>query len=102
MIRRPPRSTLFPYTTLFRSGKPVFCAELKSLLVKAALLLTCESFQPRFAVPLAKARTPEGTPLFCQQPARYYADVQPLAVASPTDAWPSAVATRSLPTLMTP
>src|SRR2546430_6184625 len=36
MIRRPPRSTLFPYTTLFRSlrcnnpvddpGSPVFCA----------------------------------------------------------------------------
>src|SRR5256885_12361440 len=25
MIRRPPRSTLFPYTTLFRSG---LCAEL--------------------------------------------------------------------------
>src|SRR2546429_2778774 len=23
MIRRPPRSTLFPYTTLFRSGDPV-------------------------------------------------------------------------------
>src|SRR3712207_7271409 len=23
MIRRPPRSTLFPYTTLFRSQKPV-------------------------------------------------------------------------------
>src|SRR3989442_4501132 len=23
MIRRPPRSTLFPYTTLFRSGIPV-------------------------------------------------------------------------------
>src|SRR3712207_8859258 len=23
MIRRPPRSTLFPYTTLFRSGHPV-------------------------------------------------------------------------------
>src|SRR3712207_8512728 len=23
MIRRPPRSTLFPYTTLFRSGFPV-------------------------------------------------------------------------------
>src|SRR5689334_24696348 len=29
MIRRPPRSTLFPYTTLFRSGgntNPVACA----------------------------------------------------------------------------
>src|SRR6266496_6672781 len=24
MIRRPPRSTLFPYTTLFRSPTPVF------------------------------------------------------------------------------
>src|SRR2546421_6991349 len=29
MIRRPPRSTLFPYTTLFRSrtGKPLFPVE---------------------------------------------------------------------------
>src|SRR5260370_21014127 len=27
MIRRPPRSTLFPYTTLFRSGKPAGCDE---------------------------------------------------------------------------
>src|SRR3712207_7924688 len=26
MIRRPPRSTLFPYTTLFRSAAPVFWA----------------------------------------------------------------------------
>src|SRR2546425_4206072 len=24
MIRRPPRSTLFPYTTLFRSASPMF------------------------------------------------------------------------------
>src|SRR3712207_7333877 len=30
MIRRPPRSTLFPYTTLFRSGadRPVFALAL--------------------------------------------------------------------------
>src|SRR5437764_5835171 len=26
LIRRPPRSTLFPYTTLFRSGRPQGCA----------------------------------------------------------------------------
>src|SRR2546422_6078113 len=26
MIRRPPRSTLFPYTTLFRSSVPPCCA----------------------------------------------------------------------------
>src|SRR6266571_2577544 len=34
MIRRPPRSTLFPYTTLFRSGsappRPPTCAALRS------------------------------------------------------------------------
>src|SRR5258707_8151612 len=27
MIRRPPRSTLFPYTTLFRSDRPIGAAE---------------------------------------------------------------------------
>src|SRR2546421_4188275 len=27
MIRRPPRSTLFPYTTLFRSGHSAICGE---------------------------------------------------------------------------
>src|SRR5256885_5541399 len=26
MIRRPPRSTLFPYTTLFRSTQDILCA----------------------------------------------------------------------------
>src|SRR5687767_15773293 len=29
MIRRPPRSTLFPYTTLFRSGGQLVAARLK-------------------------------------------------------------------------
>src|SRR3712207_6505176 len=29
MIRRPPRSTLFPYTTLFRSGLPHFTLDLE-------------------------------------------------------------------------
>src|ERR1039457_3411665 len=28
MIRRPPRSTLFPYTTLFRSELPGFCGDI--------------------------------------------------------------------------
>src|SRR2546422_6911538 len=30
MIRRPPRSTLFPYTTLFRSSFPRWCRRRKS------------------------------------------------------------------------
>src|SRR3989442_9835911 len=33
MIRRPPRSTLFPYTTLFRSTAALVCDQLKSGVV---------------------------------------------------------------------
>src|SRR2546422_1463087 len=38
MIRRPPRSTLFPYTTLFRSGldREALTAEAQHLLVERA------------------------------------------------------------------
>src|SRR3712207_8616945 len=35
MIRRPPRSTLFPYTTLFRSPRPVGLAGLRGVLALA-------------------------------------------------------------------
>src|SRR2546430_9020946 len=40
MIRRPPRSTLFPYTTLFRSRRDVhgFGGEVKVLVHAAAAL----------------------------------------------------------------
>src|SRR2546429_6964714 len=31
MIRRPPRSTLFPYTTLFRSREDAWLAELRAI-----------------------------------------------------------------------
>src|SRR5258707_11922199 len=34
MIRRPPRSTLFPYTTLFRSGRIISDTRTNSLLVQ--------------------------------------------------------------------
>src|ERR1035441_6895632 len=44
MIRRPPRSTLFPYTTLFRSACGVVPAAMKSMISRyegmAALLMT--------------------------------------------------------------
>src|SRR2546427_2044498 len=40
MIRRPPRSTLFPYTTLFRSyessGAPLYAAILAQTYIKRA------------------------------------------------------------------
>src|SRR3712207_8651563 len=45
MIRRPPRSTLFPYTTLFRSSlfrwsvnMPLYCLESFSALLQSSVL----------------------------------------------------------------
>src|SRR4051794_41325593 len=37
MIRRPPRSTLFPYTTLFRSGAAFLTAGVSALLIWVTL-----------------------------------------------------------------
>src|SRR3712207_8932189 len=37
MIRRPPRSTLFPYTTLFRSNRPLPAGQLEVVLVQRKL-----------------------------------------------------------------
>src|SRR3989442_1819416 len=47
MIRRPPRSTLFPYTTLFRSNGHRNC--LRRYLVNSKLLVSgiSESFEGR-------------------------------------------------------
>src|SRR5688572_31326055 len=33
MLRRPPRSTLFPYTTLFRSGEPLLANVLYNMSI---------------------------------------------------------------------
>src|SRR3712207_8265063 len=37
MIRRPPRSTLFPYTTLFRSGIVIWAMQYDAMGVVSAL-----------------------------------------------------------------
>src|SRR2546430_5966191 len=42
MIRRPPRSTLFPYTTLFRSNNPDKVAALEKAGIKVAERVPCE------------------------------------------------------------
>src|SRR3989449_11255046 len=38
MIRRPPRSTLFPYTTLFRSSKPLVARKLGAVMTGRQLV----------------------------------------------------------------
>src|SRR5690554_7893997 len=48
MIRRPPRSTLFPYTTLFRSVFVVF-----GLRIAHAILVSTAAFWAAIAIPMA-------------------------------------------------
>src|SRR5260221_8936776 len=48
MIRRPPRSTLFPYTTLFRS-RIAQCAHFAGDFKQSAQLLTSLASDPRVA-----------------------------------------------------
>src|SRR5690348_17566111 len=49
MIRRPPRSTLFPYTTLFRSWSRAGLSSAPPVSRKAASLRSSESMTPRSA-----------------------------------------------------
>src|SRR3989449_5275114 len=58
MIRRPPRSTLFPYTTLFRSLR-VHARRVEPGLPRLALLLREHLFRDRGA--LARQRSEEHT-----------------------------------------
>src|SRR3712207_7746962 len=57
MIRRPPRSTLFPYTTLFRSDRAAALGlglDLPEVVLPAVLLVDDRH------VPVAAARGPRG------------------------------------------
>src|SRR5258708_25300635 len=59
MIRRPPRSTLFPYTTLFRSLQELVChraaVDVQESLLPAPALLVHSPRQDSFA----RARLPQ-------------------------------------------
>src|SRR5688572_32505790 len=57
MIRRPPRSTLFPYTTLFRSGKFL---EIFSILLQPSRVLEIGTFTGFSALCLACGLKPGG------------------------------------------
>src|SRR5258706_9682700 len=51
MIRRPPRSTLFPYTTLFRSGRPRELGQPGEFPCNGRLRVLCLGLLPRDARP---------------------------------------------------
>src|SRR3712207_7926802 len=46
MIRRPPRSTLFPYTTLFRSGRKLTTPASTSILYPGSAATSAPSTSP--------------------------------------------------------
>src|SRR2546430_7820269 len=61
MIRRPPRSTLFPYTTLFRSLALLYALEHPDRIARLALVSSApvtatwrDEFERRFAVRMAQ------------------------------------------------
>src|ERR1017187_1229430 len=58
MIRRPPRSTLFPYTTLFRSGfsRAVGGSQFRALAPAAFLLATYVKQMGELLGPLDQSR----------------------------------------------
>src|SRR3712207_8182571 len=53
MIRRPPRSTLFPYTTLFRSFSVLFARDLVTELGSSTLLFKNAHQEAGFLVLMA-------------------------------------------------
>src|SRR2546425_4697538 len=64
MIRRPPRSTLFPYTTLFRSlalGVAIFLTELAPRWLRQPLAFLVELLAAIPSVGGASARSEEHT-----------------------------------------
>src|SRR2546429_2203463 len=48
MIRRPPRSTLFPYTTLFRSGRTLLPEDARLPHGEPVLVLSYDAWQGKF------------------------------------------------------
>src|SRR2546430_4931362 len=58
MIRRPPRSTLFPYTTLFRSAPATALSSLRPFAQVGALTLVAASPGPPGPPSSARATTP--------------------------------------------
>src|SRR2546426_8051624 len=57
MIRRPPRSTLFPYTTLFRSGNP----RTLTMTTSPAQVLQALISNPRDLTNVKSVTTPDVT-----------------------------------------
>src|SRR5256885_11391885 len=64
MIRRPPRSTLFPYTTLFRSASMpcTFSGQLpRAVRIKTGMVRPAARHRLRTVIPSSRGRSEEHT-----------------------------------------
>src|SRR2546427_11908853 len=76
MIRRPPRSTLFPYTTLFRSGEDWLDddgVDARPLRVRVRVEIRGDEASFDFAGTAPQARGPVNTTVFIAHSSGYYA-----------------------------
>src|SRR5258705_13104599 len=66
MIRRPPRSTLFPYTTLFRSGRALGETMAVTMLIGNSPKASLSLFAPQYtmAAVIANEFTEAADPLY--------------------------------------
>src|SRR3712207_8542618 len=73
MIRRPPRSTLFPYTTLFRSGRQ---GEAHHLLAGRLVHHDGERLPPRAVIDLRDPPPPAFAPLHVARSEEHTSELQ--------------------------
>src|SRR5256885_9783061 len=73
MIRRPPRSTLFPYTTLFRSRFTGYYRRWRRSIDGTKALLTQHPFS---AVPLSRVIGPRKRPVLAARSEEHTSELQ--------------------------
>src|SRR5947199_4710401 len=65
MIPRPPRSTLFPYTTLFRSRSPIPAQDIHQKLAVIKMLVTVAAGEDRKSTRLNSSHLGISYAVFC-------------------------------------
>src|SRR5438874_7305338 len=86
MIRRPPRSTLFPYTTLFRSKRCKPCKQAKNNRLAAISAAQSAGIKQKIEVTVTCARCSEqttvpfypsqGRPVYCERSEEHTSELQ--------------------------
>src|SRR2546430_9039558 len=76
MIRRPPRSTLFPYTTLFRSR--IYCRHIRAARGRGIVRARNQSAEDRKSTRLNSSHSQISYAVFCLKKKNIYASLRSL------------------------